>query len=320
MIKFKGICILSFALTLLLGCASPKPVADFDMIGSGCTAPCSILLENLSENADSYKWDFGDGTFSNDFNPTKSYNAGGTYTITLEASNEKGISTISKPVLIQNSIQSQLPQVNFSISNDGCVAPCQVSFSNSSTNADSYEWDFGDNQTSNATSPTHVYNNGGVFSATLKGTNQAGSNQITKSVNIQPKFTKVSITSVKLEQMPFVAPDGSGWDPFNGPDVYFDIVDVNGTILSSYSSSLYSDITQSSMPLTWNLTSPFQVNDLSQARYIIIWDYDTLDPDDYIGQAGFLFSAYTTINDHYPTTKTVSYNGVKVTLGLSWSN
>lgn len=50
----------------------------------------TVTFLNTSENADAYTWGFGDGTFSNVINPTKSYASGGTYEVVLEISNEAG--------------------------------------------------------------------------------------------------------------------------------------------------------------------------------------------------------------------------------------
>ncbi|MCO6497777.1 MAG: DUF5050 domain-containing protein [Chitinophagaceae bacterium] len=44
-----------------------------------------IQFNNKSESADTYLWDFGDGTSSTDQNPTKSYGAPGIFTVALKA-------------------------------------------------------------------------------------------------------------------------------------------------------------------------------------------------------------------------------------------
>jgi gliding motility-associated-like protein len=47
-----------------------------------------VFTYNLSANATSYVWDFGDGTISNGFNPVHYYQQGGTFDVTLIANNE----------------------------------------------------------------------------------------------------------------------------------------------------------------------------------------------------------------------------------------
>lgn len=60
--------------------------ADFSGdITTFCEAPAVINFTNLSTNALSYLWDFGDGSTSTQFNPTHTYNALGTYSVTLTA-------------------------------------------------------------------------------------------------------------------------------------------------------------------------------------------------------------------------------------------
>lgn len=45
----------------------------------------AIQFNNESENADTYTWDFGDGTTSTETNPTKTYTSPGSYTVKLTA-------------------------------------------------------------------------------------------------------------------------------------------------------------------------------------------------------------------------------------------
>ncbi|MEQ9405250.1 MAG: PKD domain-containing protein [Cyclobacteriaceae bacterium] len=49
-----------------------------------------VLLENLSVNAISYSWDFGDGTNASDFEPSKNYLDSGNYVIALDAIDSSG--------------------------------------------------------------------------------------------------------------------------------------------------------------------------------------------------------------------------------------
>jgi len=52
-----------------------------------------VTFENLSLNATSYSWNFGDGNSSTEENPNHAYTDVGTYDVTLTASNEAGVSS-----------------------------------------------------------------------------------------------------------------------------------------------------------------------------------------------------------------------------------
>ena len=64
--------------------------------------PITVTFENLSTEAVSYEWDFGDGSpTSSDFNPIHHYEKPGDHTISLTARNEDGeIDMISYPISI----------------------------------------------------------------------------------------------------------------------------------------------------------------------------------------------------------------------------
>ncbi|MBQ4822342.1 carbohydrate binding domain-containing protein [Aquimarina sp. MMG016] len=65
----------------------PQVIASFTQTINEDTGIVSFI--NLSENADSYEWDFGDGTTSTEINPTKVYQTG-SYTVILTAKNVAG--------------------------------------------------------------------------------------------------------------------------------------------------------------------------------------------------------------------------------------
>ncbi len=76
------------------------------------------------------------------------------------------------------------PIADFSYTGANITVPAVVQFTNNSTNAISYSWDFGDGGTSTTTNPSHNYTAGGVFSVKLIATGSGGSNTITKSVTL----------------------------------------------------------------------------------------------------------------------------------------
>ena len=66
----------------------------------------------------------------------------------------------------------------------------EYTFTNTSTDGDTYLWDFGDGNTSTEESPTHVYATPDTYTVTMEVTNASGlSATLTKSVDIQAPVT-----------------------------------------------------------------------------------------------------------------------------------
>ncbi len=72
------------------------PAASFSSNVTEGYAPLSVLFTDLSENAVTRNWDFGDGTNSTEQNPTHTYSDAGQYTVTLTAENMFGSNAITK--------------------------------------------------------------------------------------------------------------------------------------------------------------------------------------------------------------------------------
>lgn len=69
-------------------CAVPKPA--FAPANRTVKAADPVLFKNASQDAISYRWDFGDGETSQEADPSHRYFQSGNYTVTLTAENEKG--------------------------------------------------------------------------------------------------------------------------------------------------------------------------------------------------------------------------------------
>ncbi|NMB70919.1 MAG: PKD domain-containing protein, partial [Bacteroidales bacterium] len=132
----------------------PVPIAGYttDKL-EGCT-PLTVRFTNTSTYARTYIWEFGDGGASSDENPVYTYTLPGTYTVTLIATGDGGKDT-SKTY----SITVFEPAVSwFSLSPVTVIAPDDfVNFTDLSTNAISWLWEFGDGDTSHQQNPRHNY-------------------------------------------------------------------------------------------------------------------------------------------------------------------
>ena len=97
----------------------PKVTAEFTQTVNQDNGVVTFI--NVSENADSFTWDFGDGTMSSETNPTKIYETG-TYTVTLTAENVAGASDE-----FEDEINIQIPEeVTFPITFDNPLVNYEV--------------------------------------------------------------------------------------------------------------------------------------------------------------------------------------------------
>ncbi len=84
--------------------------ADFSSMNNvDCAAPLTVDFNNLSANASSYVWDFGDGSTSTDENPSHTYSNPGVYDVKLVAlSNVCGSDSVVKHSFVQITDTSQV--------------------------------------------------------------------------------------------------------------------------------------------------------------------------------------------------------------------
>ncbi|MFK8006955.1 MAG: PKD domain-containing protein [Saprospiraceae bacterium] len=159
---------------------STLPSANFEAnVTSGCAALTVQFNDLSSSNTTSWSWSFpgGNPSTSTEQNPSIGYNSAGVYSVTLIASNSTGDNTIT---LTNYITVDDVPSVGFSQMTNGLMA----TFTNTSINANSYSWDFGDGNISTETNPTHTYGADGNYTVVLTATNNCGSVTSTQTVNI----------------------------------------------------------------------------------------------------------------------------------------
>lgn len=92
------------AVAVFWGCKEeetiPKPTASFTYSIDADTGGV-VTFTNTSKNADSYQWDFGDGTFSTLKDPVKTYMEDGDYTVSLVATNLGGSTEAKETISIE---------------------------------------------------------------------------------------------------------------------------------------------------------------------------------------------------------------------------
>jgi PKD repeat protein len=162
------------------------PVADFTADNTTITEGGSINFTDLStNNPDTWDWTFDGGTPATSTlqNPTVTYNAAGTYTVTLTATNAYGTDTETKVDYITVQPVGQPPAADFSASATTICAGDSVTFTDQSTNSpNAWEWSFPGGMPSSSTeqNPTVTYTTPGTYTVTLTVYNAYGSDTETK--------------------------------------------------------------------------------------------------------------------------------------------
>lgn len=205
-------------------CGYPAPIASFTTSVAEGIAPLEVTFEDTSiQYPSEWHWDFGDGTESNERHPRHIYEESGTYTATLTASNHIGSSSASATITVWRNcsdpdgvhgdetcfdydkmicndgewevIEPDSPSCGypppiaaFTPSVTSGDAPLEVQFTDMSTREPvAWHWDFGDGTESDEQNPTHIYENYGVYIATLCASNHAGESTASMAIIVYNK-------------------------------------------------------------------------------------------------------------------------------------
>ena len=154
--------------------------APLPTVTAPVTAACSGETITLTAStSDSYAWSNGATTQAISVTTSGSY-----YVNTTNANACNGVGQ-STPVTITF---GTTPTANATFSSNGNI----VTFTNSSSNATSYSWDFGDQTSSSATSPVHAYALNGQYTVTLTAYNGNCSATTTLPVAITVSLEELS--------------------------------------------------------------------------------------------------------------------------------
>ena len=151
-----------------------KPSANFNSNFQNICEGDVVQFTNLSEGTNIISsWDFGDGILSSLYNPEHKFLTNGAYDINLLIIDSAGC---SDSLNLSGHIQVLSPKAEFSslALNSDCP-PLIADFTNlSSSDANYFEWDFGDGSISFVEDPSHLFSSSGVFDVSLIVSNSFG--------------------------------------------------------------------------------------------------------------------------------------------------
>ena len=180
------------------------PVARFETSPDSGEAPLQVqFLNNTSGEVSVYRWNFGDGKSSAEREPRHTYIDAGAYDVELVADGPGGQSRYARQIVVAeaqpqptatvqviHTVESPpTPVASFRAEPRSGVAPLEVSFTNTSTDADiASDWDFdGDGESdSSERDPTTVFDVPGTYTVRLRATGKGGTDSASAEIIVYP--------------------------------------------------------------------------------------------------------------------------------------
>ena len=197
-----------------------------------CTAPFSTTF-TANPGYENYLWDFGDGQTSTLNNPSHTYTSTGNYSVILTVSNMS--------ICPSNDSQTNLNMIvvspiitNAGMNVSGDLSPLgTVNFTDISTmSPTSWQWDFGDGNSSNLQNPTHEYSTIGLYSVRLIATNCAGSDTSFIDVTITPSYRLCNNSNVISNSGSLYDSGGPTGDYFDDENCFMNLISCSGTSIT----------------------------------------------------------------------------------------
>jgi PKD repeat protein len=191
-------CITSASSTVTV---SPLPTAAFVHSPACVGVPYQFMDSSyiFSGNITGWEWHFTSTDSSFDQNPFFTFPDTGNYLISLKVTSNIGAGVGCSGSITRSIHVNPLPVANFSFTPQYGNPPLTVAFTNltNNINANTYEWNFGDNGVSTLSSPLHLYSDTNLFAIQLIATSQYGcKDTVQKNIYIIKPVLDLAITGL----------------------------------------------------------------------------------------------------------------------------
>lgn len=214
------------------------------------------------------------------------------------------------------------PSASFEMTNNYMKAPIDVKLTNTSQNASTYLWDFGDTTTSTETSPTHTYDKKGLYNIKLTVKNEDGKS--TSSSSLLKVYGNITSWSPgRIELLP------EAWAEEVGENtIYMSVWDANNNLYDykgdgKYSS--YSGITEDSKSLIFGISNAMTLPKNSDSKVTI--KFQLFDGGEYVNPTidPIVYQVVINGSDVLPTEAVGPYKQViskddKVDINIVWAD
>lgn len=181
--------------------AVPTPQINFIAEPDTGCQPLKVLFTNLTQNATSYLWRFGDGTSSTNMNVEHTYYDSGTYSVFLKGSNQYCSDSITRnnAILVHPKPVSDFTFTQVYI--DG-IPNGTIQFNENCQDAVSYTWYFGDGDQSDEINPLHQFPGYNNYSTSLVIDNTFGCLDTATKIVIPDYFEGLFVPSALMPDNP----------------------------------------------------------------------------------------------------------------------
>ncbi|MBL4705824.1 MAG: PKD domain-containing protein [Flavobacteriales bacterium] len=238
----------TLCMTIAVGCV--QPTADFGV----SVVDFDVDFTDMSLDATSWNWDFGTGDTSSLQNPSYTFPAVGTYWVCLITSNACYSDTVCDSVTINCPVLTA--DFTFILSTDGQTMDF---LDNSTGNATSWSWNFGDGNSDIGDSVQNVYAVAGSYNVCLTISDGCSSDTVCQIV-----LATVGLTEYGLQGEMNVYPNPAtslltiGIDLVDVDDLKLEILDATGRL-----------VMVKNLGSIRHTQTTININDLAQGGYII---------------------------------------------------